>query len=103
MARFHGTPDSKRDQFRRYLEKGGVIDSLTTVLVSLYEQLEKPNNALEFVKRNLGTAGHSSDSEDLQQQISELKQKCAHLTEENKKMKEKLLQYEPEPDPQNGV
>ena len=33
---------SKREQFRRYLEKSGVLDTLTKVLVALYEEPEKP-------------------------------------------------------------
>ena len=41
--------DSKREEFRKYLEKAGVVDGLTKVLVNLYEEPEKPNNALEFV------------------------------------------------------
>jgi len=28
---------SKKDEYRRYLEKSGVIDALTKVLVGLYE------------------------------------------------------------------
>ncbi|XP_037737507.1 C-Myc-binding protein isoform X1 [Chelonia mydas] len=40
--------DSKREQFRRYLEKSGVLDTLTKVLVALYEEPEKPNSALEY-------------------------------------------------------
>jgi len=40
--------DSKREEFRKYLEKSGVVDALTKVLVNLYEEPEKPNNALEY-------------------------------------------------------
>ncbi|ELU09571.1 hypothetical protein CAPTEDRAFT_106771 [Capitella teleta] len=40
--------DSKREEFRKYLEKSGVLDSLTKVLVGLYEEPEKPSNALEY-------------------------------------------------------
>ena len=38
--------ETKRDEFRRYLEKAGVMDTLTKVLVGLYEQPDKPNDAL---------------------------------------------------------
>ena len=41
------TTDSKKEEFRKYLEKSGVIDQLTRVLVGLYEEPEKPNNAIE--------------------------------------------------------
>ena len=40
-------PDSKKEEFRKYLERAGVIDALTRVLVGLYDEPEKPTNALE--------------------------------------------------------
>lgn len=46
--------DSKREEFRKYLEKTGVLDALTKTLVCLYEESEKPNDALDFVKKSLG-------------------------------------------------
>uniref|UniRef100_A0A224Y1L5 Putative c-myc-binding protein n=1 Tax=Panstrongylus lignarius TaxID=156445 RepID=A0A224Y1L5_9HEMI len=46
--------DSKREEFRKYLERTGVMDALTKVLVLLYEQPEKPEDALEFMRSNLG-------------------------------------------------
>ncbi|XP_029308234.1 c-Myc-binding protein-like [Cottoperca gobio] len=96
MAHYRA-PDPKREQFRRYLEKAGVVDSLTSVLVSLYEQPEKPNNALEFVKQHLNVAGQTSaDSDALQQEVIDLRQRCACLVEENKDLKTRLQQYEPE-------
>ncbi|XP_068426369.1 c-Myc-binding protein-like [Clinocottus analis] len=96
MAHYR-TPDPKREQFRRYLEKAGVVDSLTSVLVSLYEQPDKPSNALEFVKRHLNSGGQTStDTEALQQEVIDLRQSCARLAEENKDLKSKLQRYEPE-------
>ena len=41
------TLEAKKDEFRAYLEKTGVVDQLTKVLVSLYEETDKPNNPLE--------------------------------------------------------
>ncbi|XP_004078352.1 c-Myc-binding protein [Oryzias latipes] len=94
MAHYRAS-DSKREQFRRYLEKAGVVDSLTSVLVSLYEKPEKPTNALEFVKQNLGAVGQTSeDVEALQQEVIDLRQRCARLAEENEELKAKLQQYE---------
>ncbi len=43
------TIESRKAEFRRYLEQHGVVDALTKVLVGLYEEPEKPANALEFV------------------------------------------------------
>mmetsp|Transcript_11185 Transcript_11185/g.38881 ORF Transcript_11185/g.38881 Transcript_11185/m.38881 type:complete len:100 (+) Transcript_11185:99-398(+) len=48
------TTESKKESFRKYLENAGVIDSLTKVLVALYEEPEKPQQALEFLMNALG-------------------------------------------------
>ncbi len=45
------TIEAKKDEFRTYLEKTGVVDQLTRVLVSLYEEQDKPQNALEYIKK----------------------------------------------------
>ena len=42
------TTESKKEEYRKYLEKAGVIDQLTRVLVGLYEEPEKPQNAIEY-------------------------------------------------------
>lgn len=47
----HQTPESKKEEFRKYLEKSGVIDALTKVLVGLYEEPERPPNAVDYIKR----------------------------------------------------
>lgn len=39
--------EGKREEFRKYLEKNGVLDALTKVLVNLYEEVDKPKDALE--------------------------------------------------------
>ncbi|XP_024241788.1 c-Myc-binding protein isoform X3 [Oncorhynchus tshawytscha] len=90
--------ESKREQFQRYLEKAGVLDSLTSVLLALYEETEKPNNALEssFLKQHLGVAGQeSADTEALQQDLRDMRQRCELLAEENKRLKNRLQRYEP--------
>merc|ERR1712146_229238 len=48
------TTEQKKEEFRKYLEKAGVIDQLTKVLVGLYEEPEKPGNVIEFIKKSLG-------------------------------------------------
>ena len=44
------TTEQKKEEFRKDLEKAGVIDQLTKVLVGLYEEPEKPGNVIEFIK-----------------------------------------------------
>ncbi|KAI0210302.1 c-Myc-binding protein [Lamellibrachia satsuma] len=88
--------DSKREEFRKYLEKSGVLDTLTKVLVGLYEEPEKPNNALDFLKQHIGATGpDTADVEALKLEVTELRQKLEQLTEENQDLKQKVAQYEP--------
>jgi len=54
MSSNYQTPDSKKEEFRKYLEKSGVIDALTKVLVGLYEEPERPPNAVDYIKRYMG-------------------------------------------------
>ncbi|XP_027742485.1 C-Myc-binding protein [Empidonax traillii] len=91
--------DSKREQFRQYLEKSGVLDVLTKVLVALYEEPEKPNSALDFLKHHLGaSAPENPELEVLRLELAEMKQKYEAVLEENKTLKSKLAQYEPPQD-----
>jgi len=73
------------------LERSGVIDALTKVLVGLYEEPEKPANALDFIKMTLG-APTGVDVEALKADNEQLKLKCdemqAKLDEANKKLEE---------------
>ncbi|GAB1609182.1 c-Myc-binding protein-like [Argonauta hians] len=96
MTTTYKPADSKREEFRKYLEKAGVLDALTKVLVGLYEEPDKPNNALEFLKQNLGVSGpETADVDALKLEVLELQEKVEQLTEENNELKNKLQQYEP--------
>ncbi|KAI9222416.1 hypothetical protein BC828DRAFT_378525 [Blastocladiella britannica] len=45
--------DTKKEDFRKYLERAGIVDALTKVLVGLYEQPDKPENPLEYMQHFL--------------------------------------------------
>ena len=70
--------EQKKEEFRKYLERSGVIDQLTKVLVGLYEEPEKPVNSVEFIKKCLGAPSDTdidvlkADNDDLKRQHSEL-------------------------------
>ena len=72
--------ENKREAFRKYLDDGGVLDSLTRVLVALYEEPENPEDALEYIKQFLGSP-QGVDVESLQKENEELEQKVAELKE----------------------
>ena len=72
------TTEQKKEEFRKFLEKTGVIDQLTKVLVGLYEEPEKPQNAVDFIKRSLG-APQESDVDHLKAENEELKRNVTEL------------------------
>lgn len=43
--------ETKREEFRKYLERAGVIDGLSKALIKLYEEPNKPNDAVRFVRQ----------------------------------------------------
>ncbi|XP_004850139.1 C-Myc-binding protein-like [Heterocephalus glaber] len=86
----------KREQFQRYLEKSGVLDTLTKVWVALYKEPEKPSSALDFSKHHLGAATpENPEIELLHLELAEMKEKYEATIEDNKKLKAKCAQYEP--------
>ncbi|ALC46567.1 CG17202 [Drosophila busckii] len=61
--------DPKRDEIRRYLERGSVLDALTKVMVRVIK--ERPENPMEYIRNNIGVVRHQHDkyerlSQDLQ-------------------------------------
>merc|ERR1712193_463331 len=66
------TADSQKEEFRKYLEKNGIISQLTRVLVGLYEEPEWPSNAVDYIKKYLG-APTGVDVEELRAENEELK------------------------------
>lgn len=84
------TMDSQKEEFRKYLEKNGVIAQLTRVLVGLYEEPERPTNAIEYIKKYLG-APSGIDVEELRSENEEYKKKNEEL---QKRVDDLLLQLE---------
>merc|ERR1711985_199660 len=89
------TPDSKKEEFRKYLEKSGVIDALTKVLVRLYEEPEKPGNALDFIKQYLG-ASVGVDVEGLRAENDEQKKRIEDLTKQLEESNQNLAKAQEE-------
>ncbi|NWW85791.1 MYCBP protein, partial [Rhynochetos jubatus] len=67
---------------------------LFAVLVALYEEPEKPNSALDFLKHHLGaSAPENPEIEALRLEVAEMKEKYEAVLEENKKLKTKVKIY----------
>lgn len=79
----------KKEAFRKYLESAGAIDSITKVLVALYEEPDRPANASEFLKSALG----APTLEDYEKIVAENKRLSAELDaakEEAAELRQKL-------------
>ena len=83
------TTEQKKEEFRTYLEKAGVIDQLTKVLVGLYEEPEKPGNAVGFIKNSLG-APSDTDVEELRAENEELKRSTNELQKQIEQLQHDL-------------
>lgn len=90
----NGQMENKREAFRKYLDDGGVLDSLTRVLVALYEEPENPEDALEYIKQFLGSPqgvdveSLEKENEELTQKVAELKARLAELQGEQQQEEE---------------
>jgi len=71
--------DSKKEEFRKYLDKSGVIDALTKVLVGLYEEPDRPQNAVDYITKYMG-APVGVDADAVRAENDELRAKVKELT-----------------------
>ena len=70
--------DAKKEEFKKYLEKAGVLEVLTKSLVSLYEEPDKPGDAVSYLKKSVGgTENDKAEIEKLQSETAELKAKVS--------------------------
>ena len=81
--------ENKREAFRKYLDDGGVLDSLTRVLVALYEEPENPEDPLEYIKQFLGSP-NGVDVESLQKENEEMRAQVEALESRVTELKSQL-------------
>jgi hypothetical protein len=89
---------SKKEEFRRYLERTGVLDALTKVLVGLYEEPDRPSNSLEYMKQYLGAPvavdveGLKRENEELISKVNILKTQllCEQTKADNNELTEQI-------------
>mmetsp|Transcript_13027 Transcript_13027/g.19886 ORF Transcript_13027/g.19886 Transcript_13027/m.19886 type:complete len:113 (-) Transcript_13027:2346-2684(-) len=90
--------DSKKEEFRRYLERTNVIESLTKVLVGLYEEPERPPNAIDYVRKYIG-APQNVDVDSIKKENEELRAQVEKLT---KQLEETKLHQSKTPQQEQG-
>lgn len=81
--------ESKRENFRKYLESGNVMEALTRALVSLYEEPEQPSDPLNYIRQSIG-ASEGVDVDALVRRNQELKEEVASLTQQISELEAKL-------------
>ena len=70
--------DAKKEEFKKYLEKAGVLEVLTKSLVSLYEEPDKPGDAVNYLKKSVGgTDNDKAEIDRLQSENTDLKSKVS--------------------------
>ncbi|GKT16008.1 Associate of Myc 1 like protein [Aduncisulcus paluster] len=84
MSSYSMSPEQRKDAFRRYLERYGIIDQLTKSFVALYEERNKPSNPLEYLKQQMSTGERDT--------VSQLQAEIARLQKENDELKAKLAE-----------
>ena len=70
--------NSERNKFRDYLEHSGVITQLTRALVGLYEEQDRPDAAIEYVRKYLGSS-IETEGDSLQAENEALKLRIIEL------------------------
>jgi len=96
MSSTKNAQDVKKEEFRKYLDKGGVIELLTKGLVALYEEPEKPGDAVQFLRSNMGAgAAEKLELEQLQKENAELKQRISDLETSNSQLMQKISAEQP--------
>merc|ERR1719225_880862 len=87
--------EAKKDEFRKYLEKAGVLELLTKSLVQLYEEPDKPNDALNYLKTTVGGTGEDKATiTQLRSENAELRSKLKELEANQSALESKIAALE---------
>ncbi|XP_018328211.1 c-Myc-binding protein homolog [Agrilus planipennis] len=88
--------EGKREEFRKYLEKTGVIEALTRVLVCLYEEVDKPEDALHFIRNKLASLASLDTPDELQEKLESANCRIQELEEQLAAMENRGEEHEGE-------
>ncbi|SOV12883.1 C-Myc-binding protein, putative [Plasmodium sp. DRC-Itaito] len=76
------TENNEKDNFIIYLEEHNVINTISNILLKLYDQKERPPNAIQFIRDNM------CSEDDLP--MKELKEENEFLRNENMRLTNSL-------------
>mmetsp|Transcript_3421 Transcript_3421/g.5235 ORF Transcript_3421/g.5235 Transcript_3421/m.5235 type:complete len:98 (-) Transcript_3421:177-470(-) len=75
--------EARKEEFRKYLESTGVIDTFTRLLVNLYEEPKRPSDALGYIMRSIRpSAKRDLDIDALQKENASLKAEVSRLSKQ---------------------
>ena len=93
---FQPTPESRREEYRTYLENSGAARALKRVIQSLYLEKERPPDPVEYIKKYLGNARKIDwkalveENRELTEEREQLRMDVERLVEENTALAERL-------------
>jgi arginine kinase len=68
--------EGKRDEFRKYLERTGATEKLTCALMKLYQEEERPEDAIGYIRKQISEDGFDpAELEALKVKFEEMKKK----------------------------
>ncbi|EAY18269.1 hypothetical protein TVAG_253810 [Trichomonas vaginalis G3] len=73
-------------EFRNYLEQSGVVDSINKVLINLFDEVDLPNDPMEYIKQYLGCP-KGVDAAAIAAENARLEEEIKNLEEQLKKKK----------------
>lgn len=88
--------DSKKEEFRKYLEESGVLEKLTRALVSLFEEQDRPKNGVAYIRARLGSDGAEASTDAMKQELDQVRKQLEELQLEHNELKLQLSKGEVE-------
>lgn len=83
--------NGKREDFKKYLNRLGVIEALTKVLIDLYEMEERPTDPLDYIRTHMTeTINEREELKILQIQHDNMVAQIREMEEENMKIAKTL-------------
>jgi len=89
-------PEVKREEYRKYLDSAGILDELTKFLVTLYEEPDKPQDAVSYMKKLLcGGEPDAAEVENMKNEVEQLRAQVEELTKRAEAAEAKLAASQP--------